>query len=45
MCILLDGCTSYLICTPIVTKVNDFAALALQDSPKYPYGSVMAIKN
>ena len=43
--ILLDGCSCNLISPPVVSEVDDLAALTLQNPTKYPYGHIMAIKD
>mgnify|MGYP003331596675 CR=1 FL=1 len=45
MGVFLDGCSGDLLRTPVVTKVDDLAALALQDPPKDAYRRVMPIED
>jgi hypothetical protein len=45
MGILLDGCPCYLLGTPVMTKVDDLAALALQNSAEDSYRRIVPIED
>ena len=45
MGILLDGRPCYLLGTPVMTKVDDFASLALQDPPEDSYRCIVTVED